>query len=378
MTKPAKRVCACGCGVSLEGRHPSAKYHDRQHQLNGPNSYAPVGEEERARARVHTGDLAASRLANAKLAREVEELRKLTDRLTSIHPGDLLVPDWVREPAQGKGHHAMPVLLLSDLHLDEVVNLHDMDGMNSYDRAIAEVRLERIINATIKVLRRYVSGVTLDGITVMLLGDIITGTIHPELAETNEAAPPASIVHWVPLLASALRALADEFGFVFVPVVDGNHDRTTFKTRTKKRVENSYAWVIYNWLADTLRDDPRIQFKLTTSPQQLIDVYETTFLLTHGDSFRSAGGVGGLYPSLLKYMLRMHDLYSQTKRDFDYALMGHWHQALEGQDFFVNGSLKGYDEYAKHGGFKFEKPKQQLFIVTPERGVTQRMHIEAE
>lgn len=373
------RVCACGCGECIEHKAPQARFLDRQHQLRGVGGGVHVPEEERARQRVGSGDLAAARLANAKLVRELEELRKLTDRLVAIHPDDLTVPEWVHEPpASGKVHHAMPVLMLSDLHLDEVVDLYDMDGMNSYDRAIAERRLERVINATIKVLRRYVSGVELDGIVVALIGDIITGSIHQELAETNEAAPPASIVHWVPILASALRALADEFGRVHVAEVDGNHDRTTIKTRKKKRVENSYAWIVYNWLADTLRDDERITFTLTTSPQQLIDVYDTTFLLTHGDGFRSAGGVGGLYPSLLKYMLRMHDLYSQTKRDFDYALMGHWHQALWGQDFVVNGSLKGYDEYAKDGGFKFEIPQQQLFVVTPERGITQRLTIQAE
>ena len=131
-------------------------------------------------------------------------------------------------------------------------------------------------------------------------------------------------------------------------------------------------------MADHHRDNPAITYGITLSAEQLVDVYDTTLMLSHGDSFRSQGGVGGLYPSLLKWLHRRHEQYTDTSRNFDYALIGHWHQTLFGQDFFVNGSLKGYDQYAKQGGFKFEKPKQTLFLVTPERGVVQRLTVHAD
>jgi predicted phosphodiesterase len=317
------------------------------------------------------------RTANGKLVQEVEQLTRLLDRYSTIKPEDTKVPTWLKPKRKTKAHRATGVLLLSDLHLDEVVDLHEMDGINEYNRAIANERLERIINATVDLLHTYVSGVHYDGLVVPLLGDNITGVIHDELERTNEAPPSASIVHWVPIIASALTYLADEFGRLYVPCVDGNHDRFYKKTPKKQRAESSLAWVIYNWLADHLRDDDRITFGISTSPEQLIDVYDTTLLLSHGDGFRSAGGVGGLYPSLLKWLLRKHDLYSQTKRDFDIACIGHWHQDLYGQDFVVNGSPKGYDEYAKDGGFKFAKPSQQLFTLTPERGMGQRLTVQA-
>lgn len=308
----------------------------------------------------------------------VAELQQKLDRYASIKPADMKVPAWLRPTKKSKRHRATAVLMLSDLHLDEVVELDEMDGMNAYNRGIAEERLAQVINSTVKLSRDYVAGVDFDGIVVALLGDIITGDIHEELARTNEAPVPATIVHWVPILASALVELADQFGKVHVACVAGNHDRTTYKTPKKKRMESSFAWIVYNWLADTLRHDSRITFGISTAPEQLVEVYGTRFLLAHGDAFRSAGGVGGLYPSLLKWLLRKHQVYSQAGRDFHYALLGHWHQLLWGQDFMVNGSLKGYDEYAKEGGFQFERPQQALFIVTPERGVVQRLPVHAE
>ncbi len=308
----------------------------------------------------------------------VADLRAKLDRYSSVKPADLKVPAWLRPTKKSKRHRATAVLMLSDLHLDEVVDLDEMDGMNEYNRQIAEARFAHVINSTIRLTRDYVAGVDFDGIMVAILGDIITGDIHDELAKTNEGPVPATIVHWVPILASGLRELADHFGKVFVPCIAGNHDRTTYKTPKKKRMESSNAWIIYNWLADTLRDDPRITFGISTSPEQVVNVYETRFLLAHGDAFRSSGGVGGLYPSLLKWILRKHQTYSSMGRDFNYALLGHWHQLLWGQDFIVNGSLKGYDEYAKDGGFQTERAQQALFVVTPERGIVQRLPVHAD
>jgi hypothetical protein len=36
----------------------------------------------------------------------------------------------------------------------------------------------------------------------------------------------------------------------------------------------------------------------------------------------------------------------------------------------VNGSIKGYDEYAYNGNFDFEKPQQAYWITDPQDGIT--------
>lgn len=327
----------------------------------------------------HRNEKARMRREAGALQGEIERLTKLLDRYAVVSPKDLKVPTWLAaKPKKGGKKRATAVLMLSDLHLDEVVNLAETQGLNEYGREIAERRLREVINSTVKLCKDYVAGVEFDGIMVAIIGDIITGVIHEELARTNEAPVPASIAYWVPILCSALRYLADEFGQVFVPCVDGNHDRTYGKIPSKQRAESSFAWIIYNWMADNLRDDPRIQFRITPAADQIVKLYDTTFLLSHGDQFRSQGGVGGIYPSLLKWLLRAHELYSQAGTPFDYALLGHWHQLKWLDDCIINGSLKGYDEYAITNKFKFEKPQQALFIVTPERGVVQRLPVFAD
>lgn len=308
----------------------------------------------------------------------VAELEKLLARFTAVKPGDTRVPGWMQPKGQPRTHHATALLVLSDLHLDEVVDLDEMAGMNAYSRKIAERRLDAVINGVVKMCRDYVAGVTFDGIVVALNGDVITGEIHDELARTNEAPPMATVAHWVPRIASALVHLADEFGSVFVPCTDGNHDRAYKRVPAKKRAESSMAWVVYNWLADTLRDDERITFRITTAPGQVYPIYDTTFHQIHGDGFRSSGGVGGIYPSMLKYLLRQDALWTSQGQPIDCHIMGHWHQYLTGPNFLVNGSLKGMDEYAKSNGFSFELPRQALAIVTPERGISMQMPVYAD
>lgn len=343
---------------------------------------ANPADEEAARLRgqllVSRSDLARMRASYGKLTTEHELLVQELAAWSEVPVRNQKIPGWIKPKKLTKAHQAQAVLMLSDLHLDEVVDIDEMMGMNAFNREIAHRRFENVINGTVDLLTKYTAGVKIIGITVALNGDIITGSIHDELDRTNEAPVSASIVHWIPHLVSGIKHLADTFGHVFVPCTDGNHDRFYKQTPYKQRAESSLAWIIYNSVADAFRDDNRVTFQITKSADQLYDLYDTTFLQTHGDQFRSAGGVGGLYPSMLKYILRMHDLYSARKRDFDYILLGHHHQNLWGQDFVMNAALKGYDEYAKGHGFKYVLPSQQLFTVTPERGMGTQWTVHAD
>ena len=248
----------------------------------------------------------------------ISDLEDDLQTITQIKEMDAYVPDWLDfEPEPSGPDTAVAWLTLSDLHLDEVVDIDEMDGLNKFNREIAEMRLERVVNRTIRVLETYAAGVAFDGIVVALAGDIITGVIHDELEATNEAPVPETIMHWAPIIAAALRTLADYFGQVFVPCVDGNHDRMYKKIRSKQRSTSSYAWIIYHSLTWLLSDDERITFSISKSPEQIVPVYSTRFLLTHGDQFRSQGGVGGIYPPMLKWLNRKMNV-----RTFDIAIIG--------------------------------------------------------
>lgn len=312
------------------------------------------------------------------LGEENSRLKSALNIANSASEFKLEVPKWQTVKKAKKIHRATPMLFLSDLHLDEVVQPEEVEFINAYNREIAKARYERVINKTVDVLKTYVSGLEFDGMVVAFGGDIMTGDIHEELARTNEGTIMESIVYWVPELASGLAYLADELQIpLWIPCVRGNHDRYSKKKPAKKQSQESFSWIIYHWLADHFRARDDIEFAISTAADLAFPVYDTNFVLTHGDQFRGGSGIAGIYSPIMKGQARKQQRNASIGRPFDYMIMGHFHQLIWGQKIIVNGSLKGYDEYAYDSNFEYEDPRQALWIVTPEKGMTMQMPIYA-
>src|SRR5438552_6280559 len=116
---------------------------------------------------------------NLKLHEQIALLEHVKER--SLHP-----PEWVtRSPSKGALHHAIPTLLLSDAHWDEIVNPAEVEGSNKYNREIAVLRLRKVLEGTITITRNYLRGLTYDGFVLLLGGDLLSGAIHDELIATH-------------------------------------------------------------------------------------------------------------------------------------------------------------------------------------------------
>jgi len=102
----------------------------------------------------------------------------------------------------------------------------------------------------------------------------------------------------------------------------------------------------------------------------LIPIYGTHHLLTHGDQVSGGGGIGGIWPPIMRMRARKAQRANDTGTPFTTLWMGHWHQLIQTPGLIVNGSLKGTDEYAWVSNFGHEPPQQALAIVTPEHGIT--------
>lgn len=264
------------------------------------------------------------------------------------------------------------VVVLSDTHFDEVVNPAEVDYVNEYNRKIAESRLAQFFHNTIALAKEHTAGIAYEGIVCCLAGDMISGDIHEELANTNEATSIQTVLHWSGLVADGLRLLADAFGRVYVPCVVGNHGRTTRKPRAKQRVHTSLDWMLYQIVARELSGDDRITMDISEAADLLFDVHGTRFLLTHGDQFKGGSGIAGALSPLMIGDSRKRKRGITTGRPYDYMIVGHWHQYGMFKSIIMNGSLKGYDEYAYVSNFDVEPPQQAWFVVDSRHGITLR------
>ena len=303
-----------------------------------------------------------------RLAADLADLEHRADLVSSLAARKLRPPKWMA-PKRPKRHSAILTAVLSDLHLDEVVNPAEIGWANAYDRQIAEARLEAWASNLVEQATTYVGNVDLTGVVVMLGGDMLSGNLH-DLAETNEDHLPGTLVHWAERLAAALTCVADGIGVpVHVPVVVGNHGRLTLKPRTKGRARDNCDWLLAHMVATHLAADDRFTWQIDDDPDAWVEVHDTTYLLTHGDQAKGGGGIGGIWPPIMRLAARKRQRYG---RDFC-LVMGHWHQLImaPGQGLIVNGSLKGLDQFAATVlNAPAERPQQAAWLTTPEHGPT--------
>ena len=321
-------------------------------------------------------ELDALKKRDSLSAREIQKLNERVDKLTrtiesseQILAQDLHPPTWLA-PAKPKKSSATLVVMLSDTHFDEVVVPEEVDFLNAYNRTIATMRLQKWTENIIKVSRHYLSGVTYDGVFLILGGDIFSGDIHEELHDTNADTMLGSLLYWSEQLTASIGLLAEEFGKVHITSVVGNHGRTTRKPRMKLRVKTNYDWLVTKMIERYFEKDKRVTFQIPEGADSLVSIYGYGQLITHGDQASGGGGIGGIWPPIMRLKARKAQRYLATGSNFQTMWCGHWHQLVQTPSLIINGSLKGVDEYAFINNFSFEQPQQALAVITPERGIT--------
>ena len=305
----------------------------------------------------------------ARLTQAMDEANRIIHAIEQVNTSQIEPPRWL-SPAKPRASAATLVAMLSDTHFDEVVNPDEMEGLNAYNRTIAKLRLERWAKNVVKMARHYLAGMKYDGIVLILGGDIFSGDIHEELKDTNEATMLESCLYWSEQIAGAVGLLTEEFGRVQVVSVVGNHGRMSRKPRMKQRVVTNFDWLLAKMVERYFADDHRVSFVIPTSPDAWIRIYDHGHLITHGDQVHGGGGIGGIYPPIMRMRAKKANKYLQTGQNFRTLWLGHWHSYLSTPHLIINGSLKGWDEFAAIMGFGFEPPQQALAIVTPERNIT--------
>lgn len=302
----------------------------------------------------------------ARVVREAAA-NKLIGNLDGV---ELEPPEWLVKPPSGKTHHATITAFLSDTHFDEVVVASEMNYVNAYNRDIATLRLKRFFDANIKVSRDYIGGVKIDGLVLPLGGDMVTGNIHEELERTNDAPILDTCVYWAEQICAGIEQQLDFFDRIFVPGVVGNHGRLRKKPQYKTVARDNYDWLIYKIIEKQFRGNDRVTFLIPDGPDCFYPVYGKVHLLTHGNQFSGGNGIGGIAVPIMRGDAKKAKTQSALGNPYDYMEIGHWHQRKALGNIRINGSLKGYDDFALAHSFDFELPQQSFWVNTPEHGIT--------
>jgi len=305
------------------------------------------------------------KIANKTLLENAVLEEDLLNIANSAASKKLNPPNWLT-PAKPGRKPAIVCTVLSDTHYDEVVDPYQVNMVNEYNREIAVERTKVYFENVIKLSRDYVSGVNIEGLVVALAGDIVSGSIHDELKETNETSVIETSIFWSDQLAAGFELLLTHFNKIYVPCVVGNHGRATMKFKAKGFVKDNFDYLIYKILERHFKDDSRITFDISESVDMTFMVYNCKYLLTHGNQFRGGNGWMGALGPLLRGVQKKTTREAAFGNHFDVMIVGHWHQLVYLDNLIVNGTLKGTDEYSYSGNFKPEPPRQAWWLVTPD------------
>lgn len=286
-------------------------------------------------------------------------------------------PKWLVKPSAGK-NTGVPSLFVSDIHYDEVVIANQINGANAYGREIANRRLKTLFTKTVDLLIHHMAKPNYDYFILDLGGDLLSGNIHEELRETNEAPVSRSMMAMLDQLVAGIDTLLPHFPRIVVNAVCGNHGRWDRKPRMKNRVYENYEWIVYQFLAKYYADNKDIVFNIADGADLIYTTYNTVTCMTHGDQFKGGSGIAGSLSPLMLGDARKRKRAIALNQPFDLLKMGHWHTLWHAKGIMVNGSVKGYDEYASQNNFDYEVPQQWMYIIHPVWGITARWPIMLE
>lgn len=287
-------------------------------------------------------------------------------------------------PRTSKIFHGIPTLFLSDVHHGEMVSKREMGGCNEFNMMVSRKRLERIFQRAVYLVDNVLTPSEYPGIVVAMGGDMVSGNIHDEIRETNERPIFEVVLDLVDTLRAGILYLLDRFPKVYVPCVCGNHGRLDRKPRNKRGPQDNYEYILYHMLKRSFIDDPRVHIDVADTFVHHYSLLGTRYALTHGDQFPGGAGIAGVATPIalgdhkLRKQLAAIESWTGIPSEYDVLLLGHFHQLNFMRTIIMNGSVKGFDEYAKKKNFAFEPPQQAMWMTTPDRGVSIPMPLFAE
>ena len=273
----------------------------------------------------------------------------------------------VIEPKFGKGTgEGTVVVALSDWHSEELVG-PELGGLNIFNPEICEDRVKRCFRAILRLTNLLNQDIKISNVVLALLGDFITGQIHgAENAEKNAMPPMEAIAKVQGLLIAGIDFLLANSTYTFsLECHSGNHARTSLKTRFGSENGHSVEFLMYLYLQDHYRINPRVTVNVAPGMHSYTTIYDTTIRFHHGHAVKYGGGVGGIYIPVNKAISQWN-----KARHADLDVFGHFHQLRDGGNFICNGSLIGYNAFAQSIKADFETPKQALFLIDKKRGRT--------
>ncbi len=274
---------------------------------------------------------------------------------------------------------ATAFLLLSDIHCDELVPRHKVNGLNNHTPEISKKRVATVFDRALRFIRVDRQETNIEDMVVWLGGDFFTSsTMH----DASCAFPPITACMFAQdMIVSGLTFLLQNESGLKIHVVTscGNHSRLSGSSKPvnqSSEQEHSLEWMMYHAIKAIFAHEKRITFQLDNSYHSYLKCYGKVIRFNHGHiGWRYNDGLGGLHGPAWKAISQRWN--NQIKADL--TCFGHYHQltpASLGRPYIANGSTIGVSPYSI--SFGAEPPAQAYFLVHSKYGIVGQRPLFAE
>ena len=363
-------------------RTTSQRCHDREGLAQDELSLYPENSIKRRitldkKLATYKGEAALWKKLYNQAIKDSAKKEIITDAINELTPSFNSVPlkEYSKPKGSFRGKHQQTVIApLSDTHVGEAVYKEQMLGINSYDWNMFNQRLYGWANQVLNLVNYRRNIAPIDDLIVPMLGDMISGDIHEELARSNISNCMEQMIRGANLIAQALMFLAPHFKTIKVPCVVGNHGRMTRKPPMKDKYMD-WDYMMYQWVSTFCKNQDNISFELPKSYLHVFSVYNQKILIMHGDSVSGAGSNTSITRAItnLRGVMQYKDnLSNKSEIKFDSAMIGHFHRIDEIDigtgELHICGTMKGPDEFALQRLHTATKPKHLVTYWHPKYG----------
>lgn len=237
------------------------------------------------------------------------------------------------------------IVPISDLHFG--VNINNM--YNTYNKDIASDRLSRYLGKVLEIARRH----NTENVSVVLLGDQISGLIHTSLRLENNENVIKQTMDAAELISNYIYTMSPHFKRVSVYSVSGNHSRLQPEKALNQKGEDLDKFIPF-YVKAKLQNCDNVTVYDNTIDESIASFVCKNMLVyaVHGDR-DSIGNV-------------VQKLTMMTGSKPDIVYMGHLHtnQYMTVYDTKViqSGCISGSDSYCMDNRLR-NKPEQAVSVI---------------
>ena len=289
---------------------------------------------------------------------QVELMESKVEAVTALHRNPKHFA--IKKSLPSKQAEATFVALFSDWHIEEESTLEQTSGLSEYNLEISKERASTCFSRFLRLVEIEQQNTPITTAVLALLGDFISGDIHDDTSKSALLEPTFAIVRARDYLSSGIKYLLENSDLKLKIVCHtGNHGRKGQQQLIANEAGNSLEYLMYHFLSAEFANEERVEFYIPEGYHSYLTLYENyTIRFHHGHAIRYGGGIGGPTIPINK---AIHAWNDGRKADLD--CFGHFHQALDGENFIMNGSMIGYSAYGLYIKARFQEPKQMCFAV---------------